>query len=304
MKSPKIRTATFLAFALVYAMFDSVGDVYAQNGAAARLEPGDAPGWTIPEAAEYTAKELYGYIDGGAEMYLEYGFDRVSVQTLTRGKDELVVEIWRMKDADGAFGIFSVSGMDCMVIDTLRVRHCATIYRLMLQHGAYYITITGDLKRGDIVQAAVALGQRLCARMEADTFAPPVFFMNNAWFRQEPRPMRVYKGPIALQNNDPEVADKLSALKSYRLYCMDVYWHSVPVRLVYATLTATDEMTRLRSVFGFAAETEETGVWKKIYFPTPRALLMISPTECALVLTDNPIQDFSGLLKQLSTTAR
>ena len=57
------------------------------------------------ETEVYVGDDLFIYINGGAEIYHEYGFVQVSVQRYVRGEDSISVEIYAM-DGD-AFGIYS-----------------------------------------------------------------------------------------------------------------------------------------------------------------------------------------------------
>jgi hypothetical protein len=53
----------------------------------------------------YAGDDLFIYINGGAEIYHEYGFVEVAVQRYQRGDDTIAVEIYTMEG--DAFGIYS-----------------------------------------------------------------------------------------------------------------------------------------------------------------------------------------------------
>ncbi len=73
------------------------------------------PGWTRTGDVEtYTKDGLYGYIDGGAEIVLQYGFRELAVfkfkpagTTAPPEEKELILEIYRMNSGLAAFGIYS-----------------------------------------------------------------------------------------------------------------------------------------------------------------------------------------------------
>src|SRR5512146_1704116 len=68
---------------------------------------GFAGGWKKAEAPKrFTQADLYGYIDGGAELFLEYGFEQLTVQKYRNGADEFTVEAYRMTDPAAATGIY------------------------------------------------------------------------------------------------------------------------------------------------------------------------------------------------------
>ncbi len=71
------------------------------------------PGWTRSGAVErYNREGLYGYIDGGAELVLEYGFRDLEVRRYVpaarKGAPrEVTLEIYRMSSGEAAFGLFA-----------------------------------------------------------------------------------------------------------------------------------------------------------------------------------------------------
>jgi hypothetical protein len=88
------------------AILAAAGCTRGDRGAA----PGDATlGGFAAEgsAASYNAATLYGYMDGGADAFLEYGFSRLSVSRYSRGSTKLVVELYAMRDAAAASALYS-----------------------------------------------------------------------------------------------------------------------------------------------------------------------------------------------------
>jgi hypothetical protein len=70
-------------------------------------------GWVLAGTPRtYPREGLYGYVDGGAEIFLQYGFRNLTVFELvpekTAGsKKSITLEIYRMDSPAAAFGIFS-----------------------------------------------------------------------------------------------------------------------------------------------------------------------------------------------------
>ncbi len=69
----------------------------------------DLVGWTPSgEPQHYAGEELYTYIDGGAEIYQEYGFKQVLAQDYKNAAGRgLTLEIYEMKSPEAAFGAFT-----------------------------------------------------------------------------------------------------------------------------------------------------------------------------------------------------
>ncbi|MBI4243187.1 MAG: hypothetical protein HY606_03775, partial [Planctomycetes bacterium] len=55
----------------------------------------------------YKQDELFKYIDGGADIFLEYGFNLLISQEYSNDDQVVVIDIYRMKDSESAFGIYS-----------------------------------------------------------------------------------------------------------------------------------------------------------------------------------------------------
>lgn len=71
----------------------------------------ELPGWQLnQEPLIYEGDRLFELIDGGADIYLEYGFSQViSAQYIDPAQNNILVEIYEMTDEDAAYGIFSIT---------------------------------------------------------------------------------------------------------------------------------------------------------------------------------------------------
>ena len=65
------------------------------------------PRWSrTGKARHYRGKNLYGYIDGGAELFLELGFQELVLQKYRAGRSELAVEAYRMDSPESALAVY------------------------------------------------------------------------------------------------------------------------------------------------------------------------------------------------------
>jgi hypothetical protein len=72
------------------------------------VKSGKSAGFMGPEI--YDRKNLFDYMDGGAELYLAYDFQRLVVQRYSSDSDRknsLTVEIYQMNSSPDAYGLFS-----------------------------------------------------------------------------------------------------------------------------------------------------------------------------------------------------
>lgn len=75
------------------------------------LLPADIDGWEAgPTRNVDTSAGLYEYIDGGAELYISYGFKRLIVRKYRReGQPDIKADIFDMGTSQNAFGVFGYS---------------------------------------------------------------------------------------------------------------------------------------------------------------------------------------------------
>lgn len=73
--------------------------------------PESIDGWNkAAEDREFDQTNLYDYIDGGAELYLSFGFSKVFNRIYSNGEGhEIIVDIFYMNSSYDAFGVFSFS---------------------------------------------------------------------------------------------------------------------------------------------------------------------------------------------------
>ena len=139
---------------------------------------GDVGEWKPAAAPErYVRDSLYGYIDGGAELYLPYGFENVEVGHFTRTPGiparEIAVEIYRMASPLDAFGIFSVQREgDEKSSATLPPFNWILPWQAAFVKGPYYVTVQGVPADDEGVQAMASI---IARRIEpsGDIFAGP-----------------------------------------------------------------------------------------------------------------------------------
>jgi hypothetical protein len=75
-----------------------------------QILPENIENWKSNETELYEPNTLYDYIDGGAELYLSYGFQRLlSRKYIKAGQPDIILDVFDMGNSRNAFGIFSHS---------------------------------------------------------------------------------------------------------------------------------------------------------------------------------------------------
>lgn len=171
MKAPAVFGAAVLA-ALVLAVElapASAGGAV-QSGAALLPSAAEAGLWRPSGAPEsYSREGLYGYINGGSEEFLQYGFERVDVgryRTPGTGEEaEITVDLYRLDSDRDAFGIFSVRREgDEHKLPLGDVPNWVSETQASLAAGPYYVNLIGfGTKEADLASFARLLARKLSA---------------------------------------------------------------------------------------------------------------------------------------------
>lgn len=116
---------------------------------------------------EYRGEDLFLLINGGAEIYYEYGFDRVAARGYRYRNGKAVnVEIYQMVGSASAFGIYSLkTGRGGQRLN-FGDRALLEDYYLNFWKGPYLVTLTGfDSQKGTIT-ALTTMAEYIDARID------------------------------------------------------------------------------------------------------------------------------------------
>ncbi len=140
-------------------------------GGAAFLPPdGFLDGWSRQEATRvFPGAELYGHIDGGAELFLEFGFEDLTLQRYRRGEDKFVVEVYRMADPAAALGIYLMKCGRETPAPGFPERNTAGRYQLEFVKGSHYVLVTSESGKAELQPALLEFGRFVAAALPSSS---------------------------------------------------------------------------------------------------------------------------------------
>ncbi len=142
MNSTKFRSLNYLAIIFCLFLFQSNGWAKGQNLIRFfPLQTEIAPWEKDGQFRSYKEAHLRDYLDGGADIYLEYGFHSMGVLTYKNKKGLLQLEIYQMKSPEAALGIFSFR-RHFPPDTTLGIPNEVSKYDILFQKGRYFVAIT------------------------------------------------------------------------------------------------------------------------------------------------------------------
>jgi hypothetical protein len=128
---------------------------------------GEVAGWTLRDAPKnYRGDELYVMIDGGADIYYEYGFTQVLCAEYVdvRGKS-IKLEIYEMESPTAAYGMYTFKIGDGGKALGIGQEALLEDYYLNFRKGNLLVTVVGPDSEEESVQGVVALAKSVDARI-------------------------------------------------------------------------------------------------------------------------------------------
>lgn len=133
-------------------------------------------GWSRTDSAQvYTGKDLYRFIDGGADLFFEYGFRQALAAEYHGGGNESInLEVYEMNDAGAAFGIYSVrSGSEAKPTD-IGNGGSAHAYYLMFWKGRFYISVAASDSSTECRRGVEAIARAVDRNLLTKAQKPPI----------------------------------------------------------------------------------------------------------------------------------
>ncbi len=116
---------------------------------------------------EFNGEDLYLYIDGGAEIYREYGFEEVLVQEYKdRGGTRLSLEIFRMTSPESAYGMYTFKRSPRGTPLEIGAEGQLEDYYLNFWKGNFLVTITGQDESPATGRGLLELARAVAGRIQ------------------------------------------------------------------------------------------------------------------------------------------
>jgi len=122
----------------------------------------------------FTGQDLFNHIDGGAELFLEFGFVKLLVQAYGDGKSELTAGVYEMDGPASALGIYLMKMGKETPYAGIGARNSSEDAQMTILKGRYFIQIDnlGDVSAPRAT--AVALAQALLEGIPDEKILTPL----------------------------------------------------------------------------------------------------------------------------------
>ena len=178
-----------------------------------QIEASDFEGLKINRTEHYNGNSLWGYIDGGADLYLEYGFTKLAAQEIIYQDRKYIIDIYRMNNAEAAFGIFSVSRFKCSG-KAISKYSCLTDFQALFAKGSFYVSVVNEKGSPEEQKFTLEIAEKILSRIKEEDYQLP------APLNEEKHSgnVKLMCGILGVQNGFPDMEEYFTGLKDFRCF--------------------------------------------------------------------------------------
>lgn len=139
-----------------------------------KLVPSEIHGWKATgKDTYYDRKTLFNYIDGGAELYLTYNFQKVFVRRFTKASEPSIeVAVFDMNTSYDSYGIFTFEREDDDIAIGQGSEYASGLLRFWKNQ--YFVCIIADSDAPSVKKAVIDLGKSITKRIRSDGKIPEI----------------------------------------------------------------------------------------------------------------------------------
>ena len=166
----------------------------------------------------FTGAALYGFMNGGADLYYEYGFKELVSREIIYKGEEFTVDVYTMATPLDAFGIYSIHAYKCLRADSLGKFDCLSKYQLQAVDGNNYVSIVFPSGSNAARKAADELYQMFVADGKTGIRLPGqlTYLATN-----RSGTIKYMKGKLAVNNVQPSLTELLEGIDSYEIWYVE-----------------------------------------------------------------------------------
>lgn len=164
----------------------------------------------------FTGKALYGFMNGGSDLFLEYGFKELKALEVNYKGTDYSIEIYKMPDPNDAFGIYSLHTFSCINADSLKLYDCMSKFQLQAAIGDEYISIVFGADSKTVKQGAAELLSHFSGKESSEIIEIP------SQFGKIEKPLagklKFMRGELAVSNVNSDLNRIVQNIANYNIW--------------------------------------------------------------------------------------
>jgi hypothetical protein len=118
-------------------------------------------GWTTAgKTLRFVGSDLFNYIDGGAELFHEFGFKELLVQGYRQKDKEIVLEVYQMESPEAALGIYLMKCGEETPVEKINARNSGNKYQFTIVKESFFIQVNSFAGDEKLIPIMITLTQQ------------------------------------------------------------------------------------------------------------------------------------------------
>jgi hypothetical protein len=272
------------------------GLLFSQEADFPKLLESDFPGLKITREQYFDGNSLWGYINGGADIYLEYGFDKLFLQEIEIDQYKFKIEHYKMSNLESAFGIYSVSHYRCDEKTQLVKYSCISQYQIQCAASDYYISIINTNGSKEEQELSNEIFEKVVSKIPGGEFAIPEIFHNKDLIDYQEQ-IKYFKGILGVQNGLSEWYDYFENFSNYEIYFLPKKVDDKIVNVAQVKFGSGSDVKRFLSGLGIIMSPSDNYL-KSDDKGIARIVKMISDVEMIFIEGNMSMNDLENIAKR------
>ena len=128
---------------------------------------------TVKRERVFAGTGLYGFMNGGADLFLEYGVKKLTTRDLVYMGESYTLDIYEMPTPEDAYGIYSVHTFRCTQADVDDEINCLSTYQFQTVKANLYVSLVFTSGSDKAKANAKSVIQRYIADIEEEQIPFP-----------------------------------------------------------------------------------------------------------------------------------
>lgn len=205
------RLSLVLIFCIVLCSFTSISQEIPE------ITAEEFPDFTLIRNEYFDGGSLWGYMNGGADIYLEYGFEKLRVEEFSNEDETIKLEIFKMDDPISAFGIYSIKTFKCEQSEVITTTDCLNRFQFQLLYGNYYIQLINESGSENAKQTLISMAETLLKKLEPQEFVLPLTYLTDS-LNFSLSDIKMIKGDLGVHNKAIFLEDCFNGIENYHIY--------------------------------------------------------------------------------------
>ena len=155
--------------------------------------------WVVREPTGlFTGGGLFGHINGGAELFLEFGFEDLTVCKYSNNNFTLELEVYKMENTLAALGIYLIKTGTETPLKEISARNTANPYQIVLTSGQYFIQVNNFSGNKQLLSLMTNLSQTLVDQIDKPETADLFAYLSKENIIEGSQV--IFRGPFGLQS--------------------------------------------------------------------------------------------------------